>query len=267
MRYVDGGASEEGCLFCNRLASDDDAQTLILHRVDRAFVIMNLFPYNTGHVMLVPNAHISSPEAADPALSSELAALRSPVLRALRRALSCDGFNLGMNVGAVAGAGVVDHLHEHVVPRWQGDANFMPILASTMVLPELIPVTYAKLRAEIARELGKVASVTTLVLSLDSSNALVDAAGDLPQTIAASGEPLWRAALRDASERGARDPWVLGWAGKSRAGEGQVTLSIQAALSPDNVAPGTRLEPIANLLTGPHGEVVRSALDRTVAAP
>jgi ATP adenylyltransferase len=267
MRYVAGGASEEGCLFCNRLAADDDAHTLILHRADRAFVIMNLFPYNTGHVMLVPNAHIASPEAADPGLSSELAALRGPVLRALRRALSCDGFNLGMNVGAVAGAGVADHLHEHVVPRWQGDANFMPILASTMVLPELIPVTYAKLRAEIARELGEAASVMSLILSPDQSHILVDAASDLPQNTPASDEPLWRAALRDASERGARDPRILGWAGTSRAGEGPVTLLIQAALSSDNVAPGNRLEPIANLLSGPHGEIVRTALARAAATP
>ena len=149
MRYVAGADREEGCIFCNRLAEKDDVQSLILHRGERAFVIMNLYPYNTGHLMIVPNAHVASPEDADPEVMREMAALRGPVLRALRRALSPDGFNLGLNVGAPAGAGVADHLHEHVVPRWQGDANFMPILASTMVMPELIPVTYAKLRAEL----------------------------------------------------------------------------------------------------------------------
>ncbi|MGH2614261.1 MAG: HIT family protein, partial [Thermomicrobiales bacterium] len=135
MPYVAGGVRESGCIFCNRLTENDDVRTLILHRADRAFVIMNLYPYNTGHVMIVPNAHVASPEDADPELLAQMAALRGPVLRTLRRALSPEGFNLGLNVGAVAGAGVTGHLHEHVVPRWQGDANFMPILASTMVLP------------------------------------------------------------------------------------------------------------------------------------
>ena len=153
MRYVAGADHEEGCIFCNRLAEEDDVQSLILHRGPLTFVIMNLYPYNTGHLMIVPNAHVASPEDADPEVMREMAELRAPLLRALRRALSADGFNLGLNVGAPAGAGVADHLHEHVVPRWQGDANFMPILASTMVMPELVPVTYAKVRAELAVEL------------------------------------------------------------------------------------------------------------------
>src|SRR5262249_61815597 len=118
-------------------AADDDVRSLILYRGDRVFVIMNLFPYNTGHVMIVPNDHVPSPESADEATLSAIGTLLRPTLRALRRALNADGFNVGVNVGAVAGAGVADHLHQHVVPRWQGDANFMPILASTMVLPEL----------------------------------------------------------------------------------------------------------------------------------
>ena len=153
MRYVAGGDREEGCLFCNRLAEKDDVRSLILYRGDSAFVIMNRYPYNTGHVMIVPNTHVSSPEDADSEVMSEMAGLRKPVLRAIRRTLSPEGFNLGLNIGTTAGAGIADHLHEHVVPRWHGDANFMPILASTMVMPELIPVTYAKLRAELDREL------------------------------------------------------------------------------------------------------------------
>ena len=154
MPYVVDGGARAGCIFCNRLDEEDDVGSLILHRGDRAFVIMNLFPYNTGHVMIVPNEHVSSPEIAESESLAAVAALEGPVLRALRRSLSCDGFNLGLNVGAIAGAGVTDHMHQHVVPRWVGDANFMPILASTVVLPELIPVTYAKTRAEIGRELG-----------------------------------------------------------------------------------------------------------------
>jgi ATP adenylyltransferase len=153
MRYIGGGAREDGCVFCNRLAGDNDVASLILHRGDQAFAILNLFPYNTAHLMLVPNAHVASPEDAALEALAELALLLPPTLRALRRALGCHGFNVGLNVGAVAGAGVAEHLHQHVVPRWTGDANFMPIVASTMVLPELLPVTYAKVRAELEREL------------------------------------------------------------------------------------------------------------------
>src|SRR5215203_2936655 len=128
----------------------------------------------------------------------EMAELRAPLLRALRRALSADGFNLGLNVGAPAGAGVADHLHEHVVPRWQGDANFMPILASTTVMPELIPVTYAKLRAELAAELASGDRVTALVILGDRRRVLVDAGGRLPLAVPRDNESIWRAAIRDA---------------------------------------------------------------------
>src|SRR5215218_6845974 len=205
MRYVAGADHEEGCIFCNRLAEADDVQSLILYRGPLTFVIMNLYPYNTGHLMIVPNAHVASPEDADPEVMREMTALRGPGLRALRRALSPDGFNLGLNVGAPAGAGVADHLHEHVVPRWQGDANFMPILASTMVMPELIPVTYAKLRAELAAELLPGNRVAYLAIVGDRTHALVDAAGRLPQLDPDPSEAVWKAAIRDARERGATD--------------------------------------------------------------
>src|SRR4051794_8601027 len=104
LQYVAGGAKEVGCIFCNRLSADDDVRSLILHRGRRAFVIMNLFPYNTGHMMLIPNEHVASPEDADPETLTELATILPPVLRASRRALSCHGFNVGLNVGSIAGA-------------------------------------------------------------------------------------------------------------------------------------------------------------------
>jgi ATP adenylyltransferase len=222
MRYIGGGAKEDGCLFCNRLAADDDVRSLILHRDDLAFIIMNLFPYNTGHVMIVPNEHVSTPEAADPATLERMGALLKPTLRALRRVLNSDGFNVGMNVGAVAGAGVADHLHQHLVPRWQGDANFMPILASTMVLPELIPVTYAKLRAELAREFsGRADSptdVTLVVFTEDRSMVLLDV-GDgssaLPTATANPGQALWRAAGDHLTGR-VSGAVLAGWAGPAR---------------------------------------------------
>lgn len=261
MRYVAGADREDGCIFCNRLAEQDDMNSLILHRGERAFVIMNLYPYNTGHVMIVPNAHVASPEDADPEAMREMALLRAPVLRALRRALAPDGFNLGLNVGASAGAGVTDHLHEHVVPRWQGDANFMPILASTMVMPELIPVTYAKLRAELATELTSSDRGTILVIVGDRTHALVDAAGRLPEVVPRENESIWRAAIRDAAERGASDAELLGWAGERHVGSGRSALILRATVPGDTtLASGNRLAAVNELLAGKDSQFVRFAL-------
>src|SRR5690606_22504301 len=119
--------------------------------ISHCFVIMNLYPYNTGHVMVVPNRHESDLDHLDEDTLTEMATVLPRILKSLRTVLGCDGFNIGLNLGSVAGAGVADHLHQHVVPRWEGDANFMPILAGTMVIPEMIPVTYAKTRAELIR--------------------------------------------------------------------------------------------------------------------
>lgn len=238
MRYVGGGAGEPGCLFCNRLAADDDVRSLILHRGDQAFVIMNLFPYNTGHVMIVPNDHLASPETADESTLAGMGVVLRPSLRALRRALNADGFNVGINVGAIAGAGVADHLHQHVVPRWQGDANFMPILASTMVLPELIPVTYAKLRAELERELAGLAdtvvAVKLVILVEDSSGVLIRETGhqvEFPSVSAQPGQAIWRAMGSFMTDEGI-DAVLAGWAGPTRADStGAAALTYRASRS------------------------------------
>jgi ATP adenylyltransferase len=269
MRYVVGADREEGCIFCNRLGEEDDVRSLILVRGQRAFVIMNLYPYNTGHVMIVPNAHVASPEDAEPDVMSEMTVLRGPVLRSLRRALSPDGFNLGLNVGAPAGAGVADHLHEHVVPRWQGDANFMPILASTMVMPELIPVTYAKLRAELAAELEPGSRVTNVVIADDRRHVLVDAAGRLPQVESLPSEPVWKAAMRDALARGAIDAELLGWAGDRHAGSARSALLLRASFPSNTILPsGSHLAPVNELLTGRDSPLLRAALqDRVQPSP
>jgi ATP adenylyltransferase len=271
MRYVGGSAREEGCLFCNRLASDDDVRSLILYRGDRAFVIMNLFPYNTGHVMIVPNDHVATPETAGDATLASLAALLRPTLRALRRALNADGFNVGMNVGAVAGAGVADHLHQHLVPRWQGDANFMPILAATMVLPELIPVTYAKLRAELGRELAGLADrsveYTLVVLDDDLRRVLLhDSHGRaaLPTATADPGQALWRsAALANAAL--CVDATLAGWAGPTQAETAErpaLTFLASPATSP--CAP-LRFEPIERALSLLDGDDERAAVVNALA--
>jgi ATP adenylyltransferase len=235
----------------------------VLHRGESAFVIMNRYPYNTGHVMIVPNTHVSSPEDADPQVMSEMAALRRPVLRAIRRTLSPEGFNLGLNVGTTAGAGIADHIHEHVVPRWLGDANFMPILASTMVMPELIPVTYAKLRAELDREFGIGNRITIIVLSESRENVLVEETGTLPQVAAREGEPIWRTALRDAHERGAVNAEILEWSGV-RLGDAERPAFLMQAGFPDSdlFAPGNRLVALDELFAGSDADLARAAFHR-----
>jgi ATP adenylyltransferase len=271
MRYVGGGAAEPGCLFCNRLAADDDVRSLILHRGDMAFVIMNLFPYNTGHVMIVPNDHVASPETADESSLSSIGVLLRPTLRALRRALNADGFNVGINVGAVAGAGVADHFHQHVVPRWQGDANFMPILASTMVLPELIPVTYAKLRAELEREASGLAgtsfAIRLAILNQDASHVLVhDAKHEiaLPTTSAEPGEAVSRAIGRFLTDEGI-EAVLAGWAGPSRASRAQQP-ALTYLLSPSSLPKSThRFMTVDVALTSLSREDDRSALRNAIA--
>jgi ATP adenylyltransferase len=179
----------------------------------------------------------------------------------MRPALRCQGFNVGLNLGDVAGAGVTDHMHEHVVPRWQGDANFMPVLASTAVLPELIPVTYAKLRAELAREIDGKSEVSFFLLA-DDLSTLVDANGDLPRVTAQVDEAVWKAAVRTASDSGAEDVEVLGWAGEPRAGEGETMLLLGGRLPDGDSRPNSARVPVEKALASPGAACVRSALER-----
>jgi ATP adenylyltransferase len=216
MRYISGNAKEEGCIFCNRLAEADDVRSLIVHRARHTFVIMNLFPYNTGHVMLVPNQHASDPEHLDAAALREMGELLPLLTRTLRRVFTCDGFNVGLNIGAIAGAGVADHLHQHIVPRWQGDANFMPILASTMAMPELIPSTYAKIRAELDREVGRNDCCEIVLLHASEDTVLVEH-GRLPRAGLVPDEAVWRAAV-SSLPAGMSNIEIAGWAGERQAG-------------------------------------------------
>jgi len=220
MRYIGGQAKEEGCIFCNRLHGSDDVESLILYRGTYCFVIMNLFPYNTGHVMIVPNLHADDPSQLDADTLHEMADLLPVVTRALKRNLNCQGFNVGLNIGSVAGAGIAEHLHEHVVPRWLGDANFMPILASTMVIPEVIPSTYAKVRAELQREFSGNTDVRLIVL-LDDDRELLLVDGRLPVATAAPDQSVARAALAGVSAW-ATDLEVAGWAGVNRADDSTI---------------------------------------------
>ncbi|GAC1445384.1 MAG: HIT domain-containing protein [Mycobacteriales bacterium] len=139
MAYI-RGESKEGCPFCDipKMANEEG---LIVARGEVCFVVLNLYPYNSGHLMVVPYRHVSGYDELSAEETSELAALTQRALRAIRHASGAQGFNVGMNLGAVAGAGIAAHLHQHVVPRWGGDTNFMPVVGHTKVLPQLLPDT------------------------------------------------------------------------------------------------------------------------------
>ena len=134
------------CLFCRLLKAKDDARNLILYRGRHAFVVMNRFPYNNGHVMVAPNRHTADLETLSAAESTELFKLVQKSLSVLRGALKPHGYNVGANLGRVAGAGVAGHVHVHIVPRWLGDVNFMPLLSETKVISEHLAETYDRLK-------------------------------------------------------------------------------------------------------------------------
>jgi ATP adenylyltransferase len=137
---------KKGCIFCNKLKQEEDEKNLILWRGKYAFVIMNKFPYNNGHLMVVPKRHCIELDQLDDKEIRELSSVLKASLRVLKGCLSPQGFNLGMNIGTVGGAGE-EHIHFHIVPRWGGDTNFMPVLSETKIIPEYLDKTYQKLRA------------------------------------------------------------------------------------------------------------------------
>jgi len=147
MAYIDEArdeATEDGCVFCDLLARPDE-DVFILKRTANAFVIMNLFPYNPGHMLISPLRHVGEfPELTQEELA-ETGRLMQESMEVLKAHMAPDGFNIGMNLGRVAGAGVLGHAHYHVVPRWSGDANFMPVTGETRVMPEDVATTYRKL--------------------------------------------------------------------------------------------------------------------------
>ena len=136
----------EGCIFCDHLASGDDGVAHILYRGEGVFVILNAFPYNTGHVMVAPLRHAAGLRDLSEDERAELFDVATRATGVIQDAVSPEGFNIGLNIGAAAGAGVPDHLHVHVVPRWAGDTNFMTTVGDSKVLPELLDKTDAKLR-------------------------------------------------------------------------------------------------------------------------
>jgi ATP adenylyltransferase len=138
------------CIFCDAVARKNDAETLIVHRGAKIFVILNRFPYTSGHVMIVPYAHVAELNLCDAGTLDEMMRLAQRVETALRANYKPDGMNLGMNLGRAAGAGVVGHLHLHVLPRWIGDSNFMTVTGETRVHPEDLKTTYERLSKALA---------------------------------------------------------------------------------------------------------------------
>lgn len=145
LAYVSGNSDASDCVFCAALTSDD-ADSLILFRGPTCFVILNLFPYNNAHLMVVPNRHVATLRVTTDAERCELIHLASVAETAITEAYAPHGMNMGINLGKPAGAGVPGHLHMHVVPRWNGDTNFMTVVGETRVLPEELPQTASKLR-------------------------------------------------------------------------------------------------------------------------
>ena len=146
-----------GCIFCEKPLDGDDRASYVVHRGTLSYVLLNAFPYNNGHIMVAPFAHIADLEELPPDTLHEMMDLAQLATRALKSSFNPDGLNLGFNLGAAAGAGIKDHLHLHLVPRWVGDTNFMPVVGDVRVIPESLEQTFDKLTEAFAR-LGEAAS-------------------------------------------------------------------------------------------------------------
>ncbi len=147
MEYIQSKKTE-GCILCEKPGQDSDDENYILYRGGKNFIIMNSYPYNPSHLMIVPYRHIAGLEEMTDEELHEHFDIVSRSIKILRQVFSPDGFNLGTNIGKAAGAGIEDHVHTHIVPRWRGDNNFMPVIADVRVVPEALSETYKKLKGE-----------------------------------------------------------------------------------------------------------------------
>ncbi len=147
IEYIQMEKPEE-CILCDKPKQKDDIANYILYRGDKNFVIMNSYPYNPGHLMVVPYRHIANLEELTDEERHEHFDIVSQSVKLLKEIFKPSGFNIGMNIGRVAGAGIDDHIHMHIVPRWQGDTNFMPVIADLRVVPEALAETYEKLKGK-----------------------------------------------------------------------------------------------------------------------
>jgi ATP adenylyltransferase len=162
MKYVTATDKHtQGCVFCANWQADsvNDRSNYIIYRGQTTFTVMNIYPYNTGHLMILPCAHVGALVEVDPATQFEMITLTTYFTGLLSEVLHPDGFNVGLNMGRAGGAGIDSHLHIHVVPRWQGDSNFMPIIGETRVLPELLEDTYDKIVALLKQQPPQIPSL------------------------------------------------------------------------------------------------------------
>jgi ATP adenylyltransferase len=151
MAYLNESEPVHGCVFCAHAHDDSDIENHVVYRAGRCFALLNLYPYNSGHLLIVPYQHSGHFSEIEPEAVVEVFAVAQLALKVFEDVMGPDGFNLGINQGDAGGAGITDHIHLHVVPRWSGDTNFMPVLAEAKVLPELLTATAAKLRDGFAR--------------------------------------------------------------------------------------------------------------------
>lgn len=147
MSYIENHEKENGCVFCNAQSQTDSAENLIAYRGKLAYVILNRYPYTSGHLMVIPFAHVSNLEELDAETRAEIMELTSRSMTVLRKIYKPHGFNMGANIGEAAGAGVLGHVHIHIVPRWAGDTNFMSAVGGTRVLPETLEETYKRVKS------------------------------------------------------------------------------------------------------------------------
>ncbi len=152
--YVSTAGQIEGCLFCRTRAATDDREARILHRGQFCLVMLNAFPYSSGHVLIAPYAHVDQLDKLESAASAEMMALMQRMASVFRRVYTPDGINFGMNLGRAAGAGIASHIHVHGLPRWFGDTSFITAVAETRVIPESLETTWEKLRAGLAADGG-----------------------------------------------------------------------------------------------------------------
>ena len=142
LQYVINAGEDEGCIFCTKPKQDTDRVNLILYRSNHAFIIMNLYPYNNGHLMIVPYQHAQDLDGLVDEVLTELITLTRKAQNIMKQVFAAQGFNIGINVGKAAGAGIDEHIHIHIVPRWTGDTNFMPVLTDIKVIPQHIQAAY-----------------------------------------------------------------------------------------------------------------------------
>lgn len=142
LQYVINAGGDEGCIFCTKPKQDNDRDNLILYRSNQAFIIMNLYPYNNGHLMIVPYQHAQDLDGLADDLLTELITMTRKAQNIMKQVFAAQGFNIGINVGKAAGAGIDEHIHIHIVPRWAGDTNFMPVLGDIKVIPQHIWAAY-----------------------------------------------------------------------------------------------------------------------------